>query len=54
MHIVFRALTEKIEKKVIDNFEVCVLNLQVGLRKIKVKKNEKSSCFWYEVSFRNY
>ena len=45
MHIVFRALTGKIEQKVSDNFEVCVLNLQVGLRKIKVKKIKKAHVF---------
>ena len=41
MHLVFRVLNEKIEQEVSDNFEVCVLNLQVGLRKIKVKKMTK-------------
>ena len=45
MHIAFRTLTRKIEQQVSDNFEVCVLNLQVGLRKIKVKKIKKAHVF---------
>ena len=33
MHLVFRALTGKIEQEVGDNFGVCFLNLPAGLRK---------------------
>ena len=53
MHLVFRVLNEKIEQEVSDNFEVCVLNLQVGLRKIKVKKMKKVPVL-VRKSFSNY
>ena len=45
MHLVFRALLGNIEQKVCDNFEVCVINLQVDLRKIKAKKMKKTHVF---------
>ena len=48
MHLVFRALYVNIEQKVCDHYEVCVLNLQVDLRKLKTKKMKKVHVFGME------
>ena len=53
MHLVFTALTAKIEQEVGEYFGVCILKLQVGLRKNEIKENETSSCSGMNKKFSN-